>query len=102
MCIRDRVVSDLRTPIRPQETPRGPIHVVLHDLDPWGAAVRESLDAARQMFPSAILLGFATMPDAGLMTEIVDADIDGVVPKLDLQHGLQWKLSQHFTAGEAR
>lgn len=77
---------------RPQETPRGPVHVVLHDLDPFGDAVRESLAAARIQFPVAHLLGFATMPDAGLTTEIADEDLAGVVPKLDMRYGLQWHV----------
>ncbi len=91
------ITVDPRSPIRPQETPRGPIHVVLHDLDPWCDPVSASVEAAREMFPSARIVGVATMPDAGLTTEIVDTDLDDVVPKLDMQHGLQWKLSQYFS-----
>jgi hypothetical protein len=91
------IVVNPRTAIRPQETPRGPIHMVLHDLDPYGSAISESLQAARQMFPSAKIFGLATMPDSGLTAEIDDEHLDDVVPKLDLQHGLQWKLTQHFS-----
>jgi len=88
------IAVDPRVPIRSQETPRGPIHVVIHDLDPWSPQVAESLDAARQKFPKAKIIGLATMPDAGLSAEIADEQLDGVVPKLDLQHGLQWHLLQ--------
>lgn len=91
------LVADPRTPIRPQETPRGPIHLVLHDLDPFGVAVRESLEAARQMFPEARIFGMATMPDAGLTAEVGDEALHDIVPKVDMQHGLQWKLGQHFS-----
>lgn len=89
------IAIEPRNAIRPQETPRGPIHLVLHDLDPWSDLVSESLAGARQMFPAAKVLGLATMPDAGLTAETVDEHLDDIVPKLDLQHGLQWKLAQH-------
>lgn len=89
------IAVDPRNTIRPQETPRGPIHLVLHDLDPWSDLVRESVAGARQMFPVAKIFGLATMPDAGLTAETVDEHLDDIVPKLDLQHGLQWKLAQH-------
>ncbi len=32
------------------------------------------------------------MPDAGISTEIVDAHIDAVIPKLDFENGLRWHL----------
>ncbi|MEO2019066.1 MAG: hypothetical protein ABGZ53_32375 [Fuerstiella sp.] len=81
---RDRIV--------PRETPRGPIHLVFHDLDPWGQLTEDSLMAARRMFPSSTVLGMATMPDAGISTEIVDAQVDVVIPKLDFENGLRWHL----------
>ena len=89
---------DPRIPIRPQQTPQGPIHVVLHDLDPWGEAVRASLNAARQRFPSAKILGLATMPDAGMTAEIFDEQLDAVIPKLDMHHGLNWHLQRVLEA----
>lgn len=90
------IVPEPRKTIRPQETPRGPIHLVVHDLDPFCPAITESLEAARQMFPAAKIFGLATMPDAGLTAEIADELLNDVVPKLDMQHGLQWKIGQHF------
>ncbi|MEZ6128306.1 MAG: hypothetical protein R3C59_06470 [Planctomycetaceae bacterium] len=83
-----------RQKIRAQETPRGPIHVVLHDLDPYIDAVRDSLEVARKMFPVAHLLGLATMPDSGLTVEVADEELAGIVPKLDMRHGLQWRLTE--------
>ncbi|HIF00453.1 MAG TPA: hypothetical protein EYG03_29545 [Planctomycetes bacterium] len=81
-----------RRRIVPKETPRGPIHLVFHDLDPWGELTEDSLAAARRMFPSSTVLGIASMPDAGISTEIVDAHIDAVIPKLDFENGLRWHL----------
>lgn len=78
--------------IVPRETPRGPIHLVFHDLDPWGPLTEDSLTAARRMFPASTVLGIASMPDAGISTEIVDAQIDAVIPKLDFENGLRWHL----------
>ncbi len=86
-------VSGNRT-IKPQETSRGPVHIVIHDLDPWGQHVEASLNAARQMFPSGVVLGLATMPDAGLGIEVADQNLESAIPKLDLQHGLRWHLQQ--------
>ena len=80
--------------IKPKETSRGPVHIVLHDLDPWGTNVEESLAGVRRMFPMADVLGVATMPDAGLSSEIVDVDIRSVVPKLDMEDGLRWHLQE--------
>ncbi len=91
------IITDPKKTIRPQETPRGPIHLVLHDLDPFGSAIKKSLQAARLMFPAAKILGLATMPDAGLTAEVADEPLHGIVPKLDMQHGLQWKIGQHFS-----
>ena len=34
----------------------------------------------------------ASMPDAGISTEIIDAQIDVVIPKLDFENGLRWHL----------
>lgn len=92
------ITIDPRASIRPQETPRGPIDIVLHDLDPWSDAIHESLEGAQQMFPSARILGLATMPDAGLTAEIVDEHLDDVIPKLDMHHGLLWKLKELLLA----
>lgn len=88
------VKDDVRRPLRPKETSRGPVHVVLHDLDPWGSDVQASIMASRRMFPAAEILGIATMPDAGLTTEIADEQIRVVIPKLDLENGLRWHLGQ--------
>ena len=84
--------------IRPQETSRGPVHIVIHDLDPWGPLVEASLNATRQMFPSAVVLGLATMPDAGLTIEVADQRVENIIPKLDIQHGLRWHLRQLLEA----
>ena len=81
-----------RRRVIPMETPRGPIHIVFHDLDPWNELTEYSLTAARRMFPAATVLGLASMPDAGISTEIVDARIDAVIPKLDFENGLRWYL----------
>ena len=81
-----------RRRIVPKETPRGPIHLVFHDLDPWGELAEDSLNFARRMFPASTVLGIATMPDAGISTEIIDAQIDVVIPKLDFENGLRWHL----------
>lgn len=86
--------NDVGRPLRSEETSQGPVHIVLHDLDPWGDNVQASVTAARKMFPVAEILGFATMPDAGLTSEIVDEEIHVVIPKLDLENGLRWHLSQ--------
>ncbi len=80
--------------IVPRETLRGPIHLVFHDLDPWGRLAEDSLTAARRMFPSSTVLGIASMPDAGISTEIADAQIDIVIPKLDFENGLRWHLKR--------
>ncbi|MCP4174224.1 MAG: hypothetical protein GY758_26025 [Fuerstiella sp.] len=83
-----------RQRIVPGETSRGPVHLVFHDLDPWDELTEYSLTATRQMFPSSIVLGIASMPDAGINAEIGDAQIDVVVPKLDLENGLRWHLKR--------
>lgn len=84
--------------IKPRETSRGPVHILVHDLDPWGLNIEESLAGARTMFPAADVLGVATMPDAGLSSEIMDEDIRSVVPKLDLEDGLRWHLQELLAA----
>ena len=75
MLLRDLGMKSLSLPlirvngrqrIKPKETSRGPVHFVIHDLDPWGPLVEESLANARRMFPKAEILGMATMGDAGL------------------------------------
>ena len=81
-------------PVRQKETSRGPVHIVLHDLDPWGAPVADSLTAVRRMFPSAVILGLAGLPNAGLAVEIADQKLAGIVPKLDLENGLRQHLSR--------
>ena len=90
------VKSGQRT--RPQETSRGPVNVVIHDLDPWGPLVEASLQAAREMFPSAAVLGLANMPDSGLTIEVADQPLETIIPKLDIQHGLRWCLRQWLDA----
>lgn len=72
----------------------GAIQLVLHDLDPWSSLVEESIQRARDGHLRAAVWGLATMPDAGLATEIEDLQLPVVVPKLDLQHGLLWHLNQ--------
>ncbi len=91
--------DEIRRPVRPKKTSRGPVHVVLHDLDPWGYNVQASVTAARKMFPAAEILGIATMPDAGLTSEIADEQIRVVIPKLDLENGLRWHLGQLLQRG---
>lgn len=80
--------------VKPKETSRGPVHVVIHDLDPWSHVVETSLQSMKQMFPSATVLGLGSMPDAGLAIEVADQDIKAIIPKLDLEHGLRWQLQQ--------
>jgi hypothetical protein len=80
--------------IVPRETSRGPVHLVFHDLDPWDELTEFSLTAARRMFPSATLLGIASMPDAGISSQLDDAEIDVVVPKLDFENGLRRHLKR--------
>lgn len=78
--------------IVPVQTPRGPIHVVFHDLDPYGLLVQQSIEACAEMFPTAKVVGIANMPDAGLVGEIADLKLDAVLAKsnllADLQHWL--------------
>ena len=83
---RHRIVS--------REASRGPIHFVIHDLDPWDELTEYSLTASRRMFPLATVLGIASMPDAGIRAELDDSQIDSVVPKLDFENGLHWQLKQ--------
>ncbi|MEQ9410572.1 MAG: hypothetical protein RIK87_22745 [Fuerstiella sp.] len=80
--------------VRQKETSRGPVHVVIHDLDPFSQLVANSLDACRRMFPSATVLGLAAMADAGLAIETADLQLDGMIPKLDMEYGLRWQLKQ--------
>ena len=80
--------------IRAKETSRGPVHLVLHDLDPWTESMESSLQITRRTFPSAAILGMATMPDGGIAVEVMDHELDAVIPKLDIVHGLQWHLCQ--------
>ncbi|MCA9082925.1 MAG: hypothetical protein KDA81_02665 [Planctomycetaceae bacterium] len=87
------LITERRT-VTPRETTRGPIHLVIHDLDPWGQTVERSLHASRTMFPEAVFWGIATMPDAGLEVEIIDEELSAVIPRLDFQHGLRWHVSQ--------
>lgn len=103
MLLRDLGMKSLSLPlirvngrqrIKPKETSRGPVHFVIHDLDPWGPLVEESLANARRMFPKAEILGMATMGDAGLTSEIVDEGIQSVIPKLDLEDGMRWHLQE--------
>ena len=83
-------------PVR--ETSRGPVHLVIHDLAPWGPVAEASLTAARTMFPAAAVWDIATMPDAGLATGIADCGLECIIPKLDMQLGLLWHLHQWKTA----
>ncbi len=80
--------------IRTKETSRGPVHLVLHDLDPWNQFIETSLRITRRTFPAAVVLGMATMPDGGLAVEVADQELAAVIPKLDIVHGLQWQLSR--------
>lgn len=80
--------------IAPVQTPRGPIHLVFHDLDPFGQLIQESLEGCQQMFPDGKIIGLANMPDAGLMAEIADIKLAGVLAKSNLLADLQrWMLS---------
>lgn len=83
-------------PVVMKETSRGPVHLVLHDLDPWCPLTEASLTAARRMFPSAAVWGIASMPDGGLATETADCKLKRIVPKLDAELGLRWHL-QHWS-----
>ncbi|MEP3480995.1 MAG: hypothetical protein ABJZ55_17235 [Fuerstiella sp.] len=80
--------------IVPVQTPRGPIHVVFHDLDPYGPLVQQSLEACEKMFPDAKLVGVANMPDAGLVSEIADVNLDAVLAKSNLLADMQHWLTQ--------
>lgn len=90
--VRNLVAVTPYQKIAPVQTPRGPIHIVFHDLDPFGQLIQESLAGCRQMFPEAQIVGVANMPDAGLVGEIADVDLAGVLAKsnllADLQHWL--------------
>lgn len=79
--------------IAPVQTPRGPIHVVFHDLDPFGELVQKSIEACGQMFPDAKVVGLANMPDAGLVSEIADVSVDAVLAKSNLLADMQHWLS---------
>lgn len=70
--------------VAPVQTPQGPIHVVFHDLDPYGRMIQQSIEACAQMFPEAKLVGVANMPDAGLVSEIADEQLDTVLAKSNL------------------
>lgn len=77
------------------QTPRGPIHAVFHDLDPYSELVHESLAGCRQMFPEALIAGIANMADAGLKAEIIDEDLDIVLAKSNLMADAQeWLLDR--------
>lgn len=79
--------------IVPVQTPRGPIHVVFHDLDPYGSLVQQSIEACGQMFPEAKVVGVANMPDAGLVSEIADVNLAAVLAKSNLLADLQQWLT---------
>ena len=72
------------------------VDCILHDLDPWGAWMEESLDHARELYPFADLKGIASMPDAGLMTELADLPVSDIIPKLDAVNVLLPALKQSF------
>ena len=80
--------------IGPVQTPRGPIHVVFHDLDPYGPLMQQSLEACKKMFPEAKLVGVANMPDAGMVSEISDVDLAAVLAKSNLLADMQYWLTQ--------
>jgi hypothetical protein len=44
----------------------------------------------------------ATMPDGGLATEMTDAIVDPIIPKLDAELGLYWHLEQWLQNRQAR
>lgn len=77
-----------------EELSRDRVSLVLHDLDPWGGRVADSLDRVRDQFPEAEVLGIASMPDAGLQTEVADVDLPYIVPRLDLDDSLRWILHE--------
>lgn len=72
------------------------VSLVLHDVDPWCGVVADSLSRVRHLWPSADVFGVATMPDAGIASELADESLRGVIPKLDLQLGLQHQLRHWF------
>ncbi|MCA9051838.1 MAG: hypothetical protein KDA89_24035, partial [Planctomycetaceae bacterium] len=82
-----------RQKVLPRESNNGPIHLVFHDLDPWCHMVEVSLHACRTMFPSASVFGLASMTDGGLQTETADEELCGIIPKLDLHHGLKFSIN---------
>ena len=86
------IVKRPTDPVDRKQSSAGPIHLVIHDLDPWGPLIADSVRTASQMFPSADVFGIATMPDAGLATEIADETLHSVIPKLDLELGLRHHL----------
>lgn len=90
--LQDERSTISRTPALQQL--RSPVQLVLHDLDPFGPRIEASLQQAKESFPAALIWGLATMPDAGLATEIEDLQLPVVIPKLDLHHGLLYQLRQ--------
>ena len=64
------------------------VDIVLHDLDPWGAWMERSLTHAAELYPFAESKGLASMPDAGLMTELADLPVSEIIPKLDAVNAL--------------
>ena len=76
--------------------------LILHDLDPWGERVAASLVRVRRACPSADVLGIASMPDAGLQSEIADVDLPFVIPRLDLDDSLRWILHERGVPASPR
>ena len=64
------------------------VDCILHDLDPWGPWTETSLRHAAALYPLADVKGLASMPDAGLMTELADLPVSEIIPKLDAVNAL--------------
>ena len=74
--------------------------IVVHDLDPGLDFTGESVQQARRQFPRAALFGVATIPEACSEQRISDAGLRGIIPKLDLIHGLSRHLLLAVTSGK--
>ena len=82
-----------RVRVMAKESDAGKIHFVFHDLDPWCDLVRDSVNTARTIFPTAEFIGLASMPDSGLAAEIESDEFVHVVPKLDLEDSLRFQMN---------
>ncbi|MEZ6058920.1 MAG: hypothetical protein R3C19_01005 [Planctomycetaceae bacterium] len=72
----------------------GPIHLVVHDLDPWSDTMLAPLQSALTRYPAAIHLGIASMPETVILPDVVDRNLGSILPKLDPVNGLLFQVRQ--------